>query len=60
RAHADRLAYMLVVGPKEAEVEAINVRIRGVNEQRTIGIGEFLSAAARKIAEKEIDLAIVG
>jgi threonyl-tRNA synthetase len=60
RAHADRLPYMLVVGPKEAEVEALNVRIRGLTEHRTIGIGEFIDAAARKIAEKEMDLAIVG
>ncbi|MBN2270265.1 MAG: threonine--tRNA ligase [Sedimentisphaerales bacterium] len=60
RAHADRLPYMLVVGPKEAQVETLNLRIRGANEQKTIGIGEFIDATARKIAEKEIDLAIVG
>jgi len=60
RAHADRLPYMLVVGPKEAEVEALNVRIRGLTEHRTITIGEFIDAAARKIAEKEMDLAIIG
>jgi threonyl-tRNA synthetase len=57
RAHGDRLPLMLVVGPKEAEENAVNVRIRGVKENRTVGIDEFLSAAREKIADKKMDLA---
>ena len=49
---------MLVVGPKEAEAGTVNVRIRGVKENVTMGIDEFLDAAERKIADKKIDLAI--
>ncbi len=58
RAHVDRLPYMLVVGPKEAETDAINVRIRGVKETRTAGIDEFVAAAKQKIADKKMDLTL--
>jgi threonyl-tRNA synthetase len=48
---------MLVVGPKEAQSDAVNVRIRGVKENKTVQIDEFLRIAERKIADKKIDLA---
>lgn len=57
KAHSDRLPYMLVVGPKEAQSDSVNVRIRGVEENRTVGLDEFLAIAQRKIADKQADLA---
>jgi len=57
KAHSEKLPYMLVVGPKEAQSNSINVRIRGVKENKTMGIDEFLTMAKSKIADKKIDLA---
>jgi threonyl-tRNA synthetase len=56
KAHGDRLPYMLVVGPKEAESGAVNVRIRGVRETETVALDEFLRVAGEKIADKKMDL----
>jgi threonyl-tRNA synthetase len=56
KAHAERLPYMLVVGPREAQSESVNVRIRGVKDNKTVEIEEFVRTAEGKIAEKEIDL----
>ena len=60
RAHGDRLPYMLVVGPKEAESGAVNVRIRGGKENQTTRIEEFLRIATKKIVDKTTDLALNG
>ena len=57
RSHIDRLPYMLVVGPKEAESDTVNVRIRGFTETKTVEIKDFLEMAKCKIADKKIDLA---
>lgn len=57
KGHAEKLPYMLVVGPKEAEAGLVNVRIRGSQETRTISVEEFLAMAGRKIADKAVDLA---
>jgi len=57
KAHSEKLPYMLVVGPKEAQADTVNVRIRGVRENETVGIDRFITIAKRKIADKEIDLA---
>jgi threonyl-tRNA synthetase len=56
KAHGEKLPYMLVVGPKEAESGTVNVRIRGVKENKTIETSEFLTMAQSKIADKEINL----
>ncbi len=58
KAHGDKLPYMLVVGPKEADAEAVNVRIRGAKETVTVAIDEFLAAVEQKITEKKMDLAL--
>ena len=58
KAHGEKLPYMLVVGPKEAETGTVNVRIRGVKENKTIGVDEFLGNIRDKIADKTIDLAL--
>ena len=58
KAHGEKLPLMLVVGPREAESGTVNVRIRGVKENETTGIDEFLRTAKQKIRDKEIDLAL--
>ncbi len=56
RAHSEKLPFMLVVGPKEAQSANVNVRIRGSRENKTVGVDEFLRMAVDKIADKKIDL----
>ncbi len=57
RAHTEKLPYMLVVGPKEAQSKTVNVRIQGLSETKTVSIESFLEMAKCKIADKNIDLA---
>jgi len=57
KAHGEKIPYMLVVGPKEAEVGQVNVRIRGSQETRTVSVDQFLAVTRQKIAEKATDLA---
>lgn len=52
RAAETRCPYMLIVGPKEREQNAVNVRIRGQKETKTVAIDEFLAAARKKISDK--------
>ncbi|MHC5119855.1 MAG: threonine--tRNA ligase, partial [Planctomycetota bacterium] len=56
RAHADKVPYMLVVGPKEAEAGVVNVRMRQSTETQTISLGELTSIIQDKIADKSLDL----
>ena len=58
RAHADKLPYMLVVGPKETQSSTVNVRIRGLKENVTVPIDRFSTIAKRKIADKDMELAL--
>ncbi|PKL49181.1 MAG: threonine--tRNA ligase [Planctomycetes bacterium HGW-Planctomycetes-1] len=58
KAHNDRLPYMLVVGPKEAETQSVNVRIRGTNESTGLETGRFIAAVKEKIVSKTQDLVI--
>jgi threonyl-tRNA synthetase len=57
KAHSEKLPYMLVVGPKEAQDGSVNVRVRGQKDNITIPTDEFINIAKRKIADKEIDMA---
>lgn len=56
RAHSEKLPYMLIVGPKEAQSNTVNVRIRGVKTTKTVDIDEFLRTVKHKIDDKKIDL----
>jgi len=56
KTHSERVPYVLVVGPKEAENNAVNVRVRSTTDNKTISFEEFLSIAKAKIAEKSVDL----
>ncbi|MHC4497505.1 MAG: threonine--tRNA ligase [Planctomycetota bacterium] len=57
KAHSEKLPYMLVVGPKEAQANTVNVRIRGVKDNKTVQIERFIEIAKSKIADRKIDLA---
>jgi len=56
KGHAEKVPYMLVVGPKETESNSVNVRFRGSNQTRTVTVDQFLAAAKRKIAEKDTNV----
>jgi len=56
KAHSERIPYMLIVGPKEAQTNTVNVRIRGVKENKTVESDEFIKIAKRKIVDKDLDL----
>jgi len=57
KAHSEKLPYMLVVGPREAQSDTVNVRIQGVKENKTVEIENFIRTAKQKIVDKQIDLA---
>lgn len=57
KGHAEKTPYMLVVGPKEAESNAVNVRIRGSQATKTVPVEQFLAMARQKIADKAVDIA---
>ena len=57
RTYSERLPYMIVVGPKEAEADEVNVRIRGQEHGRNLKVGAFIDIVRRKIADKQIDVA---
>ncbi len=57
KSHGEKIPYMLVVGPKEAESNAVSVRMRGSQDSRTVPVDQFLAAARQKIAAKTADLA---
>jgi len=56
RAHADKIPYMLVAGPKEAEAETLSVRIRQTKVSKTVKVDELIDIAKSKIDEKSLDL----
>ena len=58
RAHADKIPYMLVVGPKEAEAGVVNVRMRQSKDTKTVALNDLISIIQRKIADKSLDLMI--
>jgi threonyl-tRNA synthetase len=56
KSHSEKLPYMLVIGPREAQTQSVNVRIRGVKENQSLKIDDFLSIARQKIVDKALDL----
>jgi threonyl-tRNA synthetase len=58
RTHGDKPPYMLVVGPKESQSDSVNVRIRGQEQTKTLKVDEFAAIAMRKIADKQVELAL--
>ncbi len=58
KSHGEKIPYMMVVGPKEAESNTVSVRIRGSQDGRTVSVEQFLAAARQKIVAKTADLAL--
>lgn len=58
RGHGDKLPYMLIVGPKEAEQNAVNVRISGSKETKTMPFEDFVSVLSAKVESRNLDLSI--
>jgi threonyl-tRNA synthetase len=56
KAHSDRIPFMLVVGPAEAQAGTVNIRTRGQNQTKTETVEKFLEAAVQIIADKKIEL----
>jgi threonyl-tRNA synthetase len=56
KSHGEKIPYMLVVGPKEAESRTVSVRIRGHQDTRALPVEKFLATAGQKIAQKTADL----
>ncbi len=57
RTHSERLPYMLVIGPKEAEADEVNVRIRGQEHAKNVKVNELVSIVKQKIAQRQIEVA---
>ena len=57
KGHGEKLPYMLVVGPKEAQSNTVNVRTRGDKQTKTVDIDSFLRTAKSKIVDKDLELA---
>ena len=49
----DRVPYMLIVGPKEAESDTVSVRSRDTGKTETMTVEEFISRAEESIAERK-------
>ncbi|MFC1739016.1 threonine--tRNA ligase [Planctomycetota bacterium] len=56
KSHAEKVPYMLVVGPKEAGSGTVNVRIRKTKQSKTVAVEDFIKTAQQKIADKQIEL----
>ena len=57
-AHNDKIPYMLIAGPKEAESSSINVRSRGSKDTKTLPTETFIAEAKKKIRDKNRNLNI--
>ena len=56
KAHQEKVPYMLVVGPQEAQSGTVNVRIRGSKDTQSLDLAGFVEAACRKAADKKMAL----
>jgi threonyl-tRNA synthetase len=56
KTHGEKVPYMLVMGPKEAESGMVSVRFRGQQDSHTMPVEQFLAAVKQKIASKSIDV----
>ncbi len=56
KAQLMKIPYMLVVGDKEAQAEAVAVRLRSGEDLKAIPVGEFLARAQRLIADYALTL----
>jgi threonyl-tRNA synthetase len=52
-----KIPYVLVMGDKEAEANAVSVRVRGHGDQGGVGLEEFIAKTKALVAEKAMVLA---
>ena len=52
-AEKQKVPYILVVGEREVNEKSVNVRSRGVKEQQTLPVDEFIEKVAKEIEEKK-------
>lgn len=53
-AQLQKIPYMLVIGDKEAEENTVSVRKRGVGDQGSMNVNDFITLVSAQIASKEI------
>jgi threonyl-tRNA synthetase len=58
KGHQDKLPYMMVVGPQEAEKDEVNLRIRGQKETVSISIDEVAGKLLAKDYARDASLAV--
>jgi len=56
KAHSERIPCMLVVGPKEAQSDTVNLRLRGRGESKSLSLDQFLQAARHNITARTLQL----
>jgi threonyl-tRNA synthetase len=56
KTHGDKVPYMLVMGPKEAESNVVSVRFRGQQDSHTMAIAAFVEAVKGKVARKDVEV----
>jgi threonyl-tRNA synthetase len=57
RAHARKVPYMLIVGPKEAQEAAVSVRMHTADgdKKKVVAVDEFIAMVTKKVNEKQTD-----
>jgi threonyl-tRNA synthetase len=57
RGHSEKVGYMLIVGPKEADNKEISLRIHTIegDKKKTVKVEEFVEIVRKKIKEKDIE-----
>jgi len=58
KAHADRVPYMVVVGPREQETGTLNIRLRQSKEGSSMGLDAFLNLLQEKIRSRSLSLSL--
>ena len=52
-AEKQKIPYILVVGEREMDEKSVNVRSRGIKEQQTLSVDEFIKKVTKEIQEKK-------
>ncbi len=55
KAHADKIPYMLVIGPKEAESDMVSLRRAGTKKTEDLAVEKLIEIMTRKISERSIN-----
>ncbi len=58
KSHSEKVPYMLVVGPKEADAGLVSVRTRGEDRSATMSAADFLAKVTQKIVAKDVTVAL--